>query len=300
MTRYAASLIIVLLANQAAIATAAAGERIMLRDPAPIFGQKHSGQQATQDARMTLVKPLDRVASAVDGAESSHGKDIAMWRPDPSGPQGPMQVSEAAATDVGGGDRFDLTQNRALGRAYLAQLYGRYKNWPDAIAAYNWGPRNIDTWVKAGRPLEKLLAGVAAYTTRVLHDSGLCDGVETIALQRSVRFDGDPEFRAPMAGPFAHVIFGHFDADGGAFTRDQQYFCGTVPKGFSRVGPLRVKEAGSRPRSLFQQITASARLSWRRATQRYGTQAQGTSSDAIEPLDSRAAGIRGRATGPRT
>ncbi len=69
MTRYAASLIIVLLANQAAIATAAAGERIILRDPAPIFGQKHAGQQATQDARMTLVKPLDRVASAVDGAE---------------------------------------------------------------------------------------------------------------------------------------------------------------------------------------------------------------------------------------
>jgi hypothetical protein len=300
MTRYAASLIIVLLANQAAIATAAAGERIILRDPAPIFGQKHSGQQATQDARMTLVKPLDRVASAVDGAESSHGKDIAMWRPDPSGPQGPMQVSEAAATDVGGGDRFDLTQNRALGRAYLAQLYGRYKNWPDAIAAYNWGPRNVDTWVKAGRPLEKLLTGVAAYTTRVLHVSGLCDSVETIPLQRSVRFDGDPEFRAAMAGPFVHVIFGHFDADGGAFTRDQQYLCGTVPEGFSRVGPLRLKEAGFRPRSLFQQITASARLSWRRATQRYGAQAQGTSSDANERFDSRAAGIRGRSTGPRT
>jgi hypothetical protein len=39
-----------------------------------------------------------------------------------------------------------------------------------------------------------------------------------------------------MANPFAHGIFGHFDADGGAFTRDQQYFCGTVPKSFSRVG----------------------------------------------------------------
>ena len=300
MMRYAKSLIIVLLANQAAIAAAAAGERIILSDPAAIFGQKHSGRQATQTARMTLIKPLDRVASAVDGAESSHGKDIAMWRPDPSGPQGPMQVSEAAATDVGGGDRFDLTQNRALGRAYLAQLYGRYKNWPDAIAAYNWGPRNVDTWVKAGRPLKKLLAGVAAYTTRVLHDSGLCDSVETIALQRSVRFDGDPEFRAAMAGPVAHVIFGHFEADGGAFARDQQYFCGTVPKGFFRVGPLRLKEAGVRPRSLFEQITASARLSWRRATQRYGTQAQGTSSDANERLVWRAAGIRGRSTGPRT
>jgi hypothetical protein len=298
--RYAQSLIIVLLANQAAIAAAAAGERIILRDPAAIFGQKHSRPQATQDARMTWVKPLDRVASAVDGAESSHGKNIAMWRPDPSGPQGPMQVSEAAATDVGGGDRFDLTQNRALGRAYLALLYGRYKNWPDAIAAYNWGPRNIDTWVKAGRPLEKLLVGVAAYTTRVLYDSGLCKSVETIPFQRSARFDGDPEFHAALADPFSQVIFGHFDADGGAFTRDQQYFCGTVPKSFSRVGPVRLKEAGVRPRSLFQQITASARSSWRRATQRYGTPAQGTSSDANERLDWRTAGIHDRSTGPGT
>src|SRR6516164_9517408 len=266
---YLQSLIFVLLASQAAIAAAVTGERTTLREPAAISGQKDTGQHATKDARMTAATPLERVATAVDGAESSHGKDIGMWRPDPSGPQGPMQVSEAAATDVGGGDRFDLTQNRALGRAYLAQLYGRYKNWPDAVAAYNWGPRNIDTWVKAGRPLEKLLAGVAAYTTRVLHDSGLRDSVETIPLQRSVRSDGDLEFRAAMAGPFAHVIFGHFDDDDGAFTRDQQYFCGTVPKGFSRVGPLRLKEAGVRPRSLFQQITASARLSWRRATQRY-------------------------------
>ena len=62
----------------------------------------------------------DRVAAAVDGAESSHGQDLAMWRPDPSGPQGPMQVTAAAATDVGGGDRFDEAKNRAIGRAYLA------------------------------------------------------------------------------------------------------------------------------------------------------------------------------------
>jgi Transglycosylase SLT domain len=85
---------------------------------------------------------LDRVAFAVDGAESSHGADLRMWRAEPSGPQGPMQVTAAAAIDVGGGDRFDLAANRALGRAYLARLYRRYGNWPDAVAAYNRGPGN--------------------------------------------------------------------------------------------------------------------------------------------------------------
>jgi len=89
-----------------------------------------------------------------------------MWRPDPSAPQGPMQVSEAAAADVGGGDRFDSMENRVIGRAYLAQLFQRYKNWPDAIAAYNWGMGNVDNWVKAGRPADKFVIGVAGYLRR--------------------------------------------------------------------------------------------------------------------------------------
>jgi len=120
------------------------------------------------------ANPLDRVADAVDGAESSHGTDPAMWRDDPAGPQGPMQVSEAAASDVGGGDRFDPAQNRVIGRAYLAHLYRRYGDWPDAIAAYNWGIGHLEAWVKAGRPDAPPVVGVAAYLGRVLHDSGLC------------------------------------------------------------------------------------------------------------------------------
>lgn len=120
------------------------------------------------------ANPLDRVAYAVDGAESSHGSDQGMWRLDPEGPQGPMQVSAAAASDVGGGDRFDPEQNREIGRAYLAQLYRRYGDWPDAIAAYNWGIGNLDSWVRSGRPTGGLAFGVAGYLWRVLRDSGLC------------------------------------------------------------------------------------------------------------------------------
>src|SRR4051794_37998491 len=202
MMRYVQSLIIVLLAAQAAIAPAAAGERTILRGRAAIFGQKHPAQQATQDAKITPVKPLDRVATAVDGAESSHGKDIAMWRPDPSGPQGPMQVSEAAATDVGGGDRFDSLQNRAIGRAYLSQLYGRYGNWPDAIAAYNWGIGKMDAWVKAGRPPDQFLVGVAVYLRRVLHESGLCDSAEPRRHQQPSK-----EAREPTSAPPESLVY---------------------------------------------------------------------------------------------
>src|SRR6266481_6255877 len=116
---------------------------------------------------------LDRVAFAVDGAESSHGADPGMWRSEPDGPQGPMQVSAAAAADAGGGDRFDDKENRTLGRAYLARMYRRYGSWPDAVAAYNWGPGRMDIWISGGRPVDQLPPAVARYRTRVLVASGL-------------------------------------------------------------------------------------------------------------------------------
>jgi hypothetical protein len=114
---------------------------------------------------------LERIAFAVDGVESRHGADLRMWRPEPAGPQGPMQVSAKAALDVGGGDRFDMHQNRLLGRAYLAQMFRRYGNWSDALAAYNWGPGNVDLWIAGGRNLDRLPLETARYITRVLRDA---------------------------------------------------------------------------------------------------------------------------------
>jgi hypothetical protein len=116
---------------------------------------------------------LDRVAYAVEGAESDHGSDPLMWGPDPKGPQGPMQVSADAAEDLGGGNRFDARENRALGRAYLAQMYRRYGSWPDAVAAYNWGPGNMDAWISGGRPFDKFPLAVERYRIRVLVESSL-------------------------------------------------------------------------------------------------------------------------------
>ena len=211
------SLVIAFIAGQAIVSTASAGEPTgSYGQPAALDTQKHSRQHAIKETR-TAVAPLDRVASAVDGAESSHGTDLAMWRPDPSGPQGPMQVGEAAATDVGGGDRFDPTDNRTIGRAYLLQLFWRYRNWPDAIAAYNWGLGRMDAWVKAGRPPDKLLIGVALYQRRVLHESGLCEGVGAASEAKKTGMGGAKELAA--APPDQHLSTACSPPDGldGAF-----------------------------------------------------------------------------------
>jgi soluble lytic murein transglycosylase-like protein len=82
-----------------------------------------------------------------------------------------MQISAAAAFDVGGGDRFDLRENRLLGRAYLARMFGRYGDWSDALAAYNWGPGNLDAWIAAGRPPNRFPNDVTRYVAIVLRDA---------------------------------------------------------------------------------------------------------------------------------
>ena len=154
------------------------------------FGQLSVGQ--ARELELGGAAALDRMAYAVDGAESSHGANPRMWRPDPDGPQGPMQVSAAAAADVGGGDRFDEQQNRALGRAYLAQMYRRYGSWFDAVTAYNWGPGKMDSWISGGRPFDKLPLAVEQYRIRVLLGSGLGIPRLQVAHTRLRRKAADP------------------------------------------------------------------------------------------------------------
>src|SRR6516164_7281390 len=146
---------------------------------------------------------LDRVAFAVDGAESSHGTDLRMWRPEPNGPQGPMQVSAAAAIDIGGGDRFDMAENRQLGRAYLARMFRRYGNWPDAIAAYNWGPGNMDAWIGDGRPSSNFPLEVERYRDRVLYDAGFDEASRNPVFYDTRQF---PEVATPGARQYPTVL----------------------------------------------------------------------------------------------
>jgi hypothetical protein len=171
------------------------------RSPAPQWSAP-TGALETREAAV-----LDRVAFAVDGVESDHGRDPKMWGPEINGPQGPMQVSAAAAADAGGGDRFNEQQNRILGRAYLAQLYRRYRSWPDAVAAYNWGPGHMDSWISGGRPLDKLPPEVERFRVRVFVSSSL--GAPTLGLvhQHPRRPAADPHNgRAAVERLYAEIM----------------------------------------------------------------------------------------------
>jgi hypothetical protein len=150
---------------------------------------------------------LDQITFAVEGLESDHGTDPKMWGPNPTGPQGPMQVSAAAAEDAGGGDRFDERQNRAIGRAYLALMYRRYGSWPDAVAAYNWGPGNMDSWIGGGRPYDKLPPAVERYRIRALLGSSSAARGLGISRQQARRATADPHNgRAAVERLYAEIM----------------------------------------------------------------------------------------------
>ncbi len=137
--------------------------------------------------KLANFEEVNRIAEAVHGVESRYGTDGRMWRLDNlDGPQGPMQVSAAAAFDVGGGNRFDIYENRLLGRAYLARLFWKYGSWSDALAAYNWGPGNVDQWIARGRNAAQLPVETIRYVELVLRRA-LVESIAGTVQQRTAR-----------------------------------------------------------------------------------------------------------------
>jgi hypothetical protein len=83
-------------------------------------------------------------------------------------------------------------------RQQCATELGDNGNWPDAIAAYNWGPGNMDAWIGGGRPSTGFPLEVERYRDRVLRDVGVDRATAALLFDASGQF---PAIRALDARP---------------------------------------------------------------------------------------------------
>lgn len=93
---------------------------------------------------ITSDADLDRLTGAVAMAES-HGDPNAV---SPAGAQGLLQTMPKTFHSLGGTNPFDPRQSWQIGRKYLRQLLDRYHDTEKALAAYNWGPGNLDADIR--------------------------------------------------------------------------------------------------------------------------------------------------------
>lgn len=81
----------------------------------------------------------------------------------PAGAVGIMQLEPEYFANAGKDPVADID----TGGAYLANLHQRFKDWQLACAAYDWGPGNVDEYIKGYRQLP---SETTKYVTQIFAD----------------------------------------------------------------------------------------------------------------------------------
>ncbi len=116
----------------------------------------------TQQAQAQGVDPA--IALAVAQTESG----TSQWTPSGSvvtSSAGARGVFQLEPSSFPGQNIDDLNTNISLGIGYLKQLYAKYGDWTTALAAYNFGPGNVDSgksWPTETVNYVKAILGVGA------------------------------------------------------------------------------------------------------------------------------------------
>lgn len=123
---------------------------------------QNNGTVPRDISRGTSANPLIQAIMLVE----SGGNSAAV---SPKGAQGLMQVMPATGVNPGYGVRplQGPEDNVRFGTDYFNAMQARYRNTDHALMAYNWGPGNVDAWLKAGADPQAVPAETVAYVGKV-------------------------------------------------------------------------------------------------------------------------------------
>lgn len=115
----------------------------------------------------------------------------------PKGAKGAMQVLDNTNLDPGYGvtpAQDDSVEERdRVGRDYSAALIKHYGDKATGLAAYNWGPGNVDKWLKNGSNPDDLPAETKTYIKNIMANSGGNQGTQYAQADTGTQTDASPD-----------------------------------------------------------------------------------------------------------
>lgn len=118
-----------------------------------LFPKAAPYQDAIQGAQSKYGIPSNYLAKLLNAESSFDPAIISGQRKSPVGAVGIAQFMPATAAELGVNPTDPMSAIDGAGR-YLSQLYAQFGNWPEAIAAYNWGSGNVTKKGLAKAPTE--------------------------------------------------------------------------------------------------------------------------------------------------
>ena len=120
---------------------------------APVKGQHKYHDRIVQEAEKLSLSPdfALRIAQKETGNLANPETAVS-----PAGALGVMQLMPRTARGLGVKDPLNPDENIPGGLRYAKQMLDKYGDEKLAAMAYNWGPGNVDKWLKSGKGIEAL------------------------------------------------------------------------------------------------------------------------------------------------
>jgi len=120
-----------------------------------LFPKAAPYQDAITGAQNKYGIPSNYLAKLLHAESSYDPAIISGQRKSTAGAVGIAQFMPATAAELGVNPTDPMSAIDGAGR-YLSQLYAQFGNWPEAIAAYNWGQGNVSKKGLAKAPKETI------------------------------------------------------------------------------------------------------------------------------------------------